>query len=216
MASFTWRSATERFACPPAACEWNRRAAARSATNRPALVGPVKIIDHQHRRSVTQVLVDSRKDLVRLGGFAESVSGSVVQVARYIVERTERARSRERVAGTPQDRRILSALLSEQLHERRLAGSRFTRDDDESSLTGLSAAPLRLECGVFAVALEQRHVLDRSEVAAGRIGRNHPICRRRRQRDVNGSVTVMWSTDCRNESIEHDRRPADREARWGL
>ena len=52
----------------------------------------------------------------------------------------------------------------EQLHERCLAGARLARDDDEAAVAGAGAIPLRLESGPFVVALEQRHVVDRSEI----------------------------------------------------
>ena len=93
-----------------------------------ALVGPVEVVDDEHRRVEPEVLEHGGEDLVGLAGAARAsrVTSSPSWSATSW-SGPERARGRQRVAGAPEHRHVVDDGVRERLQQRALAGARTRR-----------------------------------------------------------------------------------------
>ena len=86
-----------------------------------ALIGPLQVVEDEHRRRGAQVVVDGVENVVGRLTFGQHRLGGGCEPVSEVVNRAERSRGRQRVARAPQHALILDPTVDERLDERRLA-----------------------------------------------------------------------------------------------
>jgi hypothetical protein len=138
------------------------------------VVGPVHVLEHEHgrRRRQPQLRQQQAVDLVRGGAARERAPELRPDRVGEVVQRPERPRDREVVAGPDEDARARADVADEARDERRLADPRLARDDDDPPFAAARRVPRRREPRQRALALEQLHApridpCSRRDYAAG-------------------------------------------------
>ena len=98
-----------------------------------ALIGPLQIVENEHRRRGAQIVVDGVEDVVGRVAFGQHRLGGGRKPVREVVDRTERSRGRQRVARTPQHALVFHPPVDERLDERRLARPGLAGHEDHAA-----------------------------------------------------------------------------------
>jgi hypothetical protein len=139
------------------------------------VVGPVHVLedDDRRRRRAGDLVEEGGEERGALAGPRQRGTQRRSGVGGGIVQRAERARSRQRLARAPEN--AAADLRREALEERRLADSSLAADEDGAALTARRGAGGVGERGEQAVALEQ---LDhRGAALSGPAARGRPARR---------------------------------------
>src|SRR6478736_5670741 len=127
-----------------------------------ALVGPVQVVDDQHRRLRGEAGEHRPEDLVGLLGGLQRGARPRVEEVGHVVQRPQRTGRGQRVARTPQQGAAFHR-VGERADQRGLAGSRVALDDDHAAATEARLRPAVVERGQLLGAFEQRHAADGSD-----------------------------------------------------
>ena len=98
-----------------------------------ALVGPLQIVENEHRRRGAQIVVDGVENVVGRIAFGQHRLGGGCEPVRDVVNRAERSRRRQRVARAPQHALVFHPAVDERLDERRLARAGLPRHEDQAA-----------------------------------------------------------------------------------
>ena len=131
------------------------------------LVGPVHVLEHEHRRLRRQRELGEQQavDLVRRRAGGQRLLERRRQRAGEVVDRSERPRDREVVAGADQHPRVVVEIGEEARHERRLADPGLAGDDDDPAVAPRRRVARLRERRQRPFPLEELHgsTIDRSK-----------------------------------------------------
>ena len=98
-----------------------------------ALIGPLQVVEDEHRRRSAQIVVDGVENVVGLIAFGQHGLGGGCEPVGEVVNRAERSRRRQRVARAPQHALVFDPAVDERLDERRLARPGLPRHENHAA-----------------------------------------------------------------------------------
>jgi len=96
-----------------------------------ALIGPLQIVENEHRRRHAQIFVDGVEDVVGRFTFGQHRLRCGCEAVRDVVYRAERSRGGQRVARAPQHALVFHPTVDERFDEGCLARAGLPRHEDQ-------------------------------------------------------------------------------------
>jgi hypothetical protein len=123
-----------------------------------AVVGPLQVVDDENGGPGRECVEDRREHLVREGPGSEHLRNPAAQLDGGVVQRAERPRRPQWIAGAPGDGGVAAVeAVDEGPHQRRLADARLAADQHERAGARAGAPPAVGGGAQLGVALEQLH-----------------------------------------------------------